>query len=206
MEKYAHIKKINFFEIRKQVISNFLGRFSPTRMVIFLALRGNLMLADVEQIVPTTSATFNGTNTENHCLDYDHSGLKKYNNVTDQGYVEFMTVLNDCIGSILAEECNNGKRKADLDESESQILRALNSPRCNTEQCRHGLYSALTHLSRQSPHARETKSTGRGEDWENGRWLVEDGWWKTTRSWVTYIVYIMTYSQNERRKGLGLEV
>lgn len=48
MKSYAHVKKVNFFETRKQVIFKLLGRFSPTRMVIIPALLDKCILSNVE--------------------------------------------------------------------------------------------------------------------------------------------------------------
>ncbi|UKZ79961.1 hypothetical protein TrVFT333_007725 [Trichoderma virens FT-333] len=161
-----------------------------------MLLREWAILSNVEQIVPRTSATFNGTNTENHSLDYDHSGLNKYNNVSDEGYVKVVSILNNMTRSITEEEYKSGLRKAGAEESWSQISRGLKSHRCNTKQCRNELYSAWSHIltDRVLQHERQWAST---EEWIAE---MEDGWWKTTYSWVFYFHYVLTYPPTEEER------
>ena len=55
------------------------------------------------QIVEKGSATFEAKSTENHALDYDHSGLNKFGSREDQGYAKIKFALRRMIEDINAE-------------------------------------------------------------------------------------------------------
>jgi hypothetical protein len=176
LRNHPHIKVINFYETRRQPISEHLGKFSPAII-----------------IVSEESATDNSTNMENHSLDYNHSGLNKYNSKTDLGYVNIVAKLKGMLETITEDEFASGRRKADLYEAIHQIQNAMQTPRCNTEQCKLELASAYIHLVRDPVllHQRIREKEIIEID------KMADGWWKTVYSWLSLIKYVLTAPESD---------
>ncbi|KPM37625.1 hypothetical protein AK830_g8933 [Neonectria ditissima] len=75
---------VNFFETRRLVLC-----------------KAYFWISHSVMIVTKDSATFEGDNTENHSLDYDHSGLNKYNSADDQGYRKIKFTLRQMMQLIV---------------------------------------------------------------------------------------------------------
>ncbi|KAF2183853.1 hypothetical protein K469DRAFT_581699, partial [Zopfia rhizophila CBS 207.26] len=94
--------------------SEFLKHFSWLRMTNFYETKGTVILPSWlsfppwRVIVPKPFATFDAPKTENYGLDYDHSGLNKFNSREERGYRTILYVLRATAKTIIQAHQTGG--------------------------------------------------------------------------------------------------